>query len=89
MAAFRDIADPAAHDVAGRGPQQVMAIEADPPCGAGGQPENRLQGGRLAGPVGADDAHRLARPDLDADAVHGADPAVTDRQVHDLEKGSP
>ena len=85
MAAFGHVTDPAAHDVTGRGPQQIMAVEPDPPRGPGRQPEYRLQRGSLAGSVGADDAHRLTGPDIDADPVYRADPAVPDRQVRDLE----
>ena len=38
MAAFGNVADPMAHDVARRGPQQIMPVETDMPRGPGASP---------------------------------------------------
>ena len=55
-------------------------------AGAGGdQPEDHVQGGGLAGAVGAEQADDLARTDPEADAVHGGDRPEALADVVDVE----
>ena len=63
-----------------------LAIEADLAGARAQQAEQRLDDGRLAGAVGAQDDAQLARQDLQRDAVDGRHRAVRHRQTLDLQQ---
>jgi hypothetical protein len=72
--------------------QQRRPVGLEPPAeqphlaGVGGdQPEDHVQGGGLAGAVGAEQADDLAGADREADAVHGGDRPEPLADVTDVE----
>ncbi len=74
-------------DFVGREARNVLALEADRPGAGRGEPRDRPQCRRLAGPVGSDHRHHLALLDLERDALQGFDRAVVGMNVRDLEQG--
>ncbi len=67
--AFRAVGDAAGQDRARRGTGDVLAVEGDAPRGRLQHARDRLQGGGLAGAVGADQCHQLAPADLDREVA--------------------
>ncbi|MNQ89711.1 hypothetical protein D3C85_1050260 [compost metagenome] len=57
--------------------RRVLALEQDLPLAGRQNAADEVEGGGLAGAIGADQAHDLARHHLQADCVHGLDAAET------------
>jgi len=69
----------------GRRPEQRLAPVGDPARIGPHKAADRVEEGRLAGPVGADDRNHLARTDLQRDPIERQDSAEADGEVRDLE----
>jgi hypothetical protein len=81
-----DQGDAEAEPPVGRHAVQRPAVEGDRPGGAGHEPGDGPQQGRLARPVGADDGHRLALGDLDGHVEQRLEVAVEAGHPLDLEE---
>ena len=74
-------------DLVRLGAGDLLALEPDLALGRGVDAGHRVEAGRLAGAVGADQAEDLAAADLEVDVVEGHDAAEAQRDVVDLEQG--
>jgi hypothetical protein len=64
----------------------IVTEDAYAPAGAFGQSDDRVDGGRLAGPVGSEKAVKLARFDAQRNAVDGGEIAVALDEAIDLDR---
>ena len=84
-AALRAMGDAEPHDARRRQPVDPLAVEADRAGARPDQPGNGAQHRALAGAVGAEQRHHLARGDVEADALDRGDRAVVHAELLDRE----
>src|SRR5882724_11528026 len=96
LTAFRHVGDAARGDLRRSEPVEPLALELDAPGADRQEPADRLQGGRLAGAVPADQRDRLTPPHLERDprdrdqvAVAGFDPVKPEQRGHTLRPDRP
>src|SRR6267142_5356722 len=86
-ALLRTEGEPEPRDLIRRQADQLAALQADRAPPAAHDAHDRLEGRRLAGAVAAQQRHRLAGADLEADAVEHMRLAVPGVEIMDLEQG--
>src|SRR5262249_34932996 len=87
--ALRHLDDAGPDDLVGAGPGQVAAVEPDRSRPRREQVRDRVQEGRLARAVAAEQRDELARADLERHAPENLDAAVSGRQIPNLEQRRP
>src|SRR6266542_933658 len=89
LAALGNVGDAEPGPLRGREAQEVAPLVDDAPGGGRDRPRDRLEEGRLAGAVRADDGHELAVSDLQRDLPQRAETAVGDTEPANREHAPP